>query len=443
MGVGPWSMLVCLTVSGAGLLVARPLLGAPQVKKATSQAELLQPTRKLERVPGTTMGGRFVELPQAGGPVVRDNETGRVWQRAPGASKYAFAAAKAACDSKVLGGYSDWRLPRIEELKGLMSGPLEAPLPEGHPFTVSGTYWSSTETSEAGALQILAFNGNMFHDMKTSQHAAWCVRGGGDTAYPNSNPRFQVVGPDVEDTQTGRVWKRQPTSFGGWHAVRLDCRGHGAGWRLPTIAELTGLVDMNAAETKLPPGHPFLNAWAPYDQRPTWSNDSSSISAAATLRFADGVVGGTDKATPEGMSRCIKMDLGAAWPLGPVGRFALRLGDAAVLDQETRLLWERAPTASGVQYPDAAAACAGKSIAGVGGWRLPTLVEITTLVDRDITSGAKLPAGHPFVGIVAGDYWTTTPHSSDMKTMDFGNGLPGHMSKMGGHLYGWCVRAEP
>ena len=78
MGVGPWSMLVCLTVSGAGLLVARPLLGAPQVKKATSQAELLQPTRKLERVPGTTMGGRFVELPQAGGPVVRDNETGRV-----------------------------------------------------------------------------------------------------------------------------------------------------------------------------------------------------------------------------------------------------------------------------------------------------------------------------------------------------------------------------
>lgn len=442
MGVRRWSVLVSLTVGSAGLVVASPLLAAPKLTKQTTPQVEVQPARKLEPAAGTG-GGRFAVLPQAGGPVVRDNQSGRMWLRAPGTSKYGFAAAKAACDAKVVGGYDDWRLPRIEELKGLLAGPVEAPLPAGHPFTVSGTYWSSTETSDTGALQILVFNGNMFHDMKTSELGAWCVRGGGDTSYPNSNPRFHVIGADVEDAQTGRLWKRQPTGLAGWHAARIECRAHGAGWRLPTIAELTGLLDMNAAETKLPAGHPFLNAWAPYDQRQIWSNDSSSISAAATLRFADGVVGGADKAASDGMSRCIKMDLGAAWPLGPVGRFALRLGDAAVLDQETRLLWERAPAASGVQYPDAAAACAGKSIAGVGGWRLPTLVEITTLIDFNVAGGAKLPAGHPFVGIVTGDYWTTTPHTSDMKTLDLGSGQPSHMSQMGGHLYGWCVRAEP
>ena len=123
----------------------------------------------------------------------------------------------------------------------------------------------------------------------------------------------------------------------------------------------------------------------------------------------------------------------------------LSSGGAAVLDQETRLLWEAAPTMTGVQYPTASAACAGKTLAGLGGWRLPSQEELWTLLDRHVTSGPKLPAGHPFVGIQVGDYWTRTPqpNGSDMLTQDLGSGQSGHMSQMGGQLIGWCVRPEP
>lgn len=446
--------MMAVAVSGAGLLLARPLLGAAEVKptaasQATPQAtpQVLPEAKRvfeLGKAPGVNMP-RFVVLPGAGGPVVRDTETGRMWERAPGSTAYSFTAAKAMCDAKVLGGHSDWRLPRIEELKALLAGPVEAPLPAGHPFTVSGSRWSSTELSATAANYILVTNGNTFIGTRATAYPAWCVRGGGNTAYPNSNPRFTVDGLQVVDTQTGRVWKRASTSLGTWHKVRGECLGHGPGWRLPTMAEMTGLLDMSAPETpKLPAGHPFNNAGTPYDERRNWSLDASSVSAAATLRFRDGAIAAIARSV-EGVSRCIKMDLAAAWPLGPVGRFAALPGGGAALDQETRLLWELAPTMTGVQYPTALAACAGRSIGGLSGWRLATLEELTTLIDRDVSGGPKLPAGHPFVGVSGGDYWTTTQqqNGSDMMTVDLGSGLGGHMSKMGGHLIGWCVRPEP
>lgn len=445
------SVGVSLGVCGVGLLLARPLLAAPQavpkpkqvLPEATQARDLMKVTKAGETPTATTTpsGGRFDVLPNASGPVVRDNDTGRMWERVPGAGKYTFAAAKAMCDAKSLGGYTDWRLARIEELDALL------PLPAAHPFTLSGyERWSSTEVSATGAYYTLTLNGNLFVGTRATEYAAWCVRGGGNTAYPNSNPRFVVDGMNVTDTQTGRVWKRAPTGVGSWLSARKECLGHGAGWRLPTQAELTGLLDMSAPESpKLPVGHPFLNAWAPYDARKTWALDTTSVSVAKTVRFSDGDTGTADKSAPDIGSRCIKMDLTATWPAGPVGRFTLQAGDAAVLDQETRLLWERAPVTTGVQYPDALAACTGKSIGGIGGWRLPTLDELSTLIDRNITSGVKLPAGHPFVGVVTGDYWSSTMQTSgsDMMTLDLGNGQTGHMSKMGGHLVGWCVRVAP
>ena len=450
-----WSVVMTLAASSAALLLARPLLGAaepvPQIKKKV-QYEAATPAKKVMKVQpaaevttAAPSGARFDVVPATDGPVVRDNETGRMWQRAPGSTLYSYAAAKAACDGKSLGGHSDWRLPRIEELKALVSGPVDAPLPAGHPFTVTGERWSSTEVSATAAQYMFTNNGNTFVGTRTTEKGAWCVRGGGNTAYPNSNPRFVVDGLNVRDAQTGRLWKRAATSQGAWNKVRGECLAHGPAWRLPTLAELQGLLDMNAPETpKLPVGHPFLNVWAPFDATPSWALDTSSPTVAATLRFRDGEVGSAAKTTGDRVSRCVAMDLNASWPLGPVGRFALKLGDAAVLDQETRLLWERAPVMVGAKYPDAAAACASKSIGGVGGWRLPSVDEISTLLDRHVTSGPKLPAGHPFVGVLADDYWTTTQQTqgTDMMTLKLDQGTVGHMSRMGGQLYGWCMRAE-
>ena len=437
------------------LSVAPSLQAAPKAQPAAPKTPRAQPTAATPRAQpsatptaqpqaSTPLGPRFTVLPHADGPVVRDNHSGRTWLRAPAKTTHDWAGARATCDALTLAGRSDWRLPRVEELDALLSGPLDAPLPVGHPFTVAGTYWSSTQASAAAAHAMIANNGNAAPVLTTIQNQAWCVRGGGNTAYPNSNPRFQVVGKTVEDRHTARVWQRGGTTRGTWFAVRRLCHARGPEWRLPTRDELTGLLDLAAPESpKLPVGHPFFNTWAPYDSQPHWLLTSTTAAAARTLRFSDGMVATADKLAATHTARCIKMDLAATWPAGPVGRFTLILGDAAVLDQDTRLQWDRAPAPAANHYPDALAACATKTLGGQSGWRLPTLDELQTLLDDHITSGPHIPAGHPFTGVTATKLWTTTPHLSDMTTLSLADGGVGHMSKTGGAMLGWCVRPAP
>lgn len=66
----------------------------------------------------------------------------------------------------------------------------------------------------------------------------------------------------------------------------------------------------------------------------------------------------------------------------PKGHFMV--GDAVVEDSATELAWERAPTASASGADDAAEYCAQLELEG-GGWRLPTLKELYTLVDESRT----------------------------------------------------------
>jgi len=93
----------------------------------------------------------------------------------------------------------------------------------------------------------------------------------------------------------------------------------------------------------------------------------------------------------------------------------------AVLDKETGLVWQRdagngTPLRSGCGATQAWAAAAGYCcqetiIGGRGGWRLPSLAEVFTLID-DTQASPTLPAGHPFSN-VAGRYWTSTEGKTD------------------------------
>ncbi len=71
-------------------------------------------------------------------------------------------------------------------------------------------------------------------------------------------------------------------------------------------------------------------------------------------------------------------------------------GHQAVLDKETQLVWQRYVSNVDTTHWTAWRACAGLETGGRMGWRLPTLAELTSLVDPGVTSGAKLPAGSPF-----------------------------------------------
>lgn len=83
--------------------------------------------------------------------------------------------------------------------------------------------------------------------------------------------------------------------------------------------------------------------------------------------------------------------------------------DDLVWDKETGLIWPRNAGIGGaaMNWFDANTTARGLKLATRIGWRLPTVEELSSLVDT--RRNPALPSGHPFLGIqVAAGYWTST-----------------------------------
>ena len=87
-------------------------------------------------------------------------------------------------------------------------------------------------------------------------------------------------------------------------------------------------------------------------------------------------------------------------------RFKCVLNNNAVLDRETGLVWEKSPGTQLYAWTDAFNACTQKYLGPRYGWRLPTVEELASLVDR--FSNPTLPAGHPFTNVQSNVYWSAT-----------------------------------
>lgn len=91
-------------------------------------------------------------------------------------------------------------------------------------------------------------------------------------------------------------------------------------------------------------------------------------------------------------------------------RFTLlpQFSGEAVLDKETGLVWQLAPTEMFGNLPVASRYCADVSIGNRRGWRLPTLQELKSLTDPS-ESSPTLTAGHPFANIdLTHHHWSST-----------------------------------
>ena len=111
--------------------------------------------------------------------VVRDPETGLMWQDTEETNNFTWAEACDYCRKLRLGGYADWRLPHIDELKSLVddtrSDPAIKPI---FRHTRSGGYWSITEVAGDSSLAwfVLFFNGNDNCFGKSNEFYVRCVR---------------------------------------------------------------------------------------------------------------------------------------------------------------------------------------------------------------------------------------------------------------------------
>jgi hypothetical protein len=127
---------------------------------------------------------RFIVLSNMNNEAVLDRETGLVWQQNPATHGNTWQAAHHdldfGCIVKTTGGRSGWRVPRLEELQSLTTGPL-TDLPASHPFgpNATGTFWSATTdafSSSRGRLWVIGTVGSNLAEDKGNLHKTWCVR---------------------------------------------------------------------------------------------------------------------------------------------------------------------------------------------------------------------------------------------------------------------------
>lgn len=68
----------------------------------------------------------------------------------------------------------------------------------------------------------------------------------------------------------------------------------------------------------------------------------------------------------------------------------------AVLDRNTGLVWMRTPLFPIAPWRVARNNCSSRVVAGQMGWRLPAMVELSSLIDSNAGTALALPVGHPF-----------------------------------------------
>lgn len=293
-------------------------------------------------------------------------------------------------------------------------------------------------------------------------------------------PRFVPRGRTVADRLTELEWTRDAnpgelplTWTEALDRVALMNReaafGH-ADWRLPNRAELRSLVDHQRARPTLPAGHPFENVLGTWYWTSTtaagrpacaWYVDMAGgrmFYGRKTQSFLFWPVrgGGSGILPATGQERCYD-ETGAERPcagtgedgetrtgtLRPSPRFVA--AEETVVDRLTGLEWSRLADVAG--HPTtwvealAAAASFGGVIGSAGGWRLPNINELESLVDVGAHEPA-LPRGHPFRCVRDG-YWssTTSLYEPDWAwALYLDKGGVGVGRKRGAHFHAWAVR---
>ena len=165
--------------------------------------------------------------------------------------------------------------------------------------------------------------------------------------------------------------------------------------------------------------------------------------------FMPGLIGAGDlePTAPPGPTMKTLDEIPPTWSLilPASERFKLVMGDEAVLDKETGLVWAKnANIFTGAQKWHYAMMYSRKLlIGGRKGWRLPTVEELSSLVDKS-QSYPALPDGHPFDNVQGGRcYWSSTTLEDTGELayrLDMSSGTVHFDSKTDRSLYIWPVR---
>ena len=137
---------------------------------------------------------------------------------------------------------------------------------------------------------------------------------------------------------------------------------------------------------------------------------------------------------------------GTGNPALPRFTVLVEFSGAAVRDNSTGLVWEQTPIATTSDWTSARGSCLNKSVGNMRGWRLPSVVELTSLIDSSPTSTPPYVPSTVFTGVQPNSYWSATSNETNTNnnkwTVNFADGLAGTTSKFSPTVYVWCVRGE-
>jgi hypothetical protein len=86
-------------------------------------------------------------------------------------------------------------------------------------------------------------------------------------------------------------------------------------------------------------------------------------------------------------------------------------GDGTVTDNVTGLMWQQAVPATQYIWADAVAYCPTLTLAGHSDWRLPSVIELMSIVDYGQSNPSINPTYFPSTPV--GSFWSSSPFDGE------------------------------
>ncbi len=226
---------------------------------------------------------------------------------------------------------------------------------------------------------------------------------------------FTLTDNVATDNVTQLVWQRHaPAGTYTWpeaeqYCACLSLEGQ-TDWQLPSRMELVSIVDYTRQDPALDPA---VFPDTPFE----WFWSASPVAFDTRYWYVAFWDGNTHANSPdqEYRVRCVRTAAG----LTP--RYDTSV-EGTVKDAATGLTWQREASAERAPWVAAGQACAALTLAG-GGWRLPSMSELQSVVDESRTDPAV--DAQAFPATPSEGFWAATPLAGDPSSAWFVSFLEG------------------